>query len=58
MAQGLGGSELVEEDGVYSFAFGENGVAVVHAANADLRVITIMGEHAALESLIDSIEWH
>ncbi|MCI6940839.1 hypothetical protein [Desulfovibrio piger] len=58
MAQGLGGSELVEEDGVYSFAFGENGVAVVHAADADLRVITIMGEHAALESLIDSIEWH
>lgn len=58
MAQGLGGSELVEEDGVYSFAFGENGVAVVHAVDADLRVITIMGEHAALEGLIDSVEWH
>ena len=58
MAQGLGGSDLVEEGGVYSFTFGDDGVAVVHVAGADLRVISIMGGHAALESLIDSIEWH
>lgn len=58
MAQGLGGSDLVEEGGVYSFTFGDDGVAVVHVAGADLRVISIMGGHAALESLIDSIKWH
>lgn len=57
MAQGLGGSELVEEGGTYSFTFGSDGVAVVHVAGADLRVISIMGGHAALEGLIDSIEW-
>lgn len=58
MAQGLGGSDLVEEGGVYSFTFVDDGVAVVHVAGADLRVISIIGGHAALESLIDSIEWH
>lgn len=39
MAQGLGGSEPVEEGGVYSFTFGNDGVAVVHVAGTDLRVI-------------------
>ncbi|WP_301967447.1 hypothetical protein [uncultured Desulfovibrio sp.] len=57
MAQGLGGSELVEEGGVYSFTFGNDGVAVVHVAGTDLRVISITGGHPALESLIGSIEW-
>ena len=57
MAQGLGGSDIMEEDGVYSFAFGDNGVTVVHVAGTDLRVISIIGGHPALEGLIDSIEW-
>lgn len=57
MAQGLGGSDIMEEDGVYSFAFGDNGVSVVHVAGTDLRVISIIGGHPALEGLIDSIEW-
>ena len=57
MAQGLGGSDIMEEDGVYSFAFGDNGVTVVHVAGADLRVISIIGGHPALEGLMDSIEW-
>ena len=57
MARGLGGSEPVEEDGVYRFTFGNDGMAVVHAAGADLRVISLTGGHAAMEELIDSIEW-
>ena len=57
MARGLGGSDIMEEDGVYSFAFGDNGVTVVHVAGTDLRVISIIGGHPALEGLIDSIEW-
>ncbi len=57
MARGLGGSEPVEEDGVYRFTFGNEGMAVVHAAGADLRVISLTGGHAAMEELIDSIEW-
>lgn len=57
MAQGLGGSDIMEENGVYSFAFGDNGVTVVHVAGTDLRVISIIGGHPALEGLIDSIEW-
>lgn len=57
MAQGLGGSELAEEGGVYSFTFGNDGVAVVHVAGTDLRVISITGGHPALERLIGSIEW-
>ena len=57
MARGLGGSGIMEEDGVYSFAFGDNGVTVVHVAGTDLRVISIIGGHPALEGLIDSIEW-
>ena len=52
------GSDIMEEDGVYSFAFGDNGVTVVHVAGADLRVISIIGGHPALEGLMDSIEWH
>lgn len=36
MARGLGGSDIMEEDGVYSFAFGDNGVTVVHVAGTDL----------------------
>ena len=47
----------MKEDGVYSFAFGDNGVTVVHVAGTDLRVISIIGGHPALEGLIDSIEW-
>ena len=46
----------MEEDGVYSFAFGDNGVTVAHVAGTDLRVISIIGGHPALEGLIDSIE--
>ena len=57
MARGLGGSDIMEEDGVYSFTFGDNGVTVVHVAGTDLRVISIIGGHPALEGLIDSIEW-
>lgn len=57
MARGLGGSDIMEKDGVYSFAFGDNGVTVVHVAGTDLRVISIIGGHPALEGLIDSIEW-
>ena len=47
----------MEEDGVYRFTFGNDGMAVVHAAGADLRVISLTGGHAAMEELIDSIEW-
>ena len=47
----------MEEDGVYSFAFGDNGVTVVHVAGADLRVISIMEDIPPLEGLMDSIEW-